>query len=91
MKTQNVVVKCEHGLHLRVASQISNIARKSGVPVNILCEGCPKVDACSVFQLLTLGAAEGTALAIEVEDPDERKVDAVLQALTEVFDGGGGI
>jgi phosphotransferase system HPr (HPr) family protein len=91
MRTQNVIVKCEHGLHLRVASQISNIARKAGVPVTILCEDCPKIDACSVFQMLTMGASEGTALAIEVEDPDDQKADAVLRALTGVFENGGGI
>ena len=90
MKTQNVIVKCEQGLRLSVASQVSNIARKSGVPVNIMCEDCPKVDACSVFQLLTIGASAGTSLEIEVEGPDE-KADAVLQALTEVFENGGGI
>ena len=90
MKTQNITVKCDHGLHLRVASQVSNIATKSGVPVNILCEDCPKVDACSVLQLLTIGASAGTSLKLEVEASDE-KADAVLQALTEVFENGGGI
>jgi len=90
MKTQNITVKCEHGLHLSVASQVSNIARKSGVPVNIICEDCPKVDACSVFQLLTIGASAGTTLEIEVEGSDE-KADATLHALAEVFENGGGI
>jgi len=91
MKTKNVIVKCEYGLHLRVAAQVSRIAQQSGVSVNIQCAHCPKVNACSVFQLLTLGASKGTPLAIEVEDPDERKADAVLQALADVFEGGGGI
>ena len=91
MKSQNVIVKCGHGVHLRIASQVSNIARKSGVPVSILCEDCPKIDACSVFQLLTLGATAGTALEIEVEDPDDIKADGVLQALVHVFEDGGGI
>lgn len=91
MKSQNVIVKCEHGVRLRIASQVSNIARKSGVPVSILCEGCPKIDACSVFQLLTLDAAQGTSLEIEVQDADDRKADGVLQALVHVFEDGGGI
>lgn len=91
MKTQNVIVKCAHGLHLRVASKVSKIARTSGVPVNILCADCPKIDACSVFELLTLGAAQGTPLEIEVEEPDENKANAVLQALAQVFEDGGGI
>ncbi len=91
MKTQHVIVKCEHGLHLRVATEVSKIARQSGTTVNIQCADCPKVDACSVFALLTLGASHGTALEIEVEEPDDSKADAVLQALAEVFENGGGI
>lgn len=91
MKNQNIIVKCEHGLHLRIASRISKIARSSGVPVNILCADCPKIDACSVFQLLTLGATKGTPLEIEVEEPDENKANALLQELAQVFEDGGGI
>ena len=90
MKTQNVIVQCEHGLHLRVASQVSKIARLSGTSVHILCEGCPKADACSVIQLLTLGAATGTPLEIIAEGSDENE-DAVLRALADVFEHGGGI
>jgi len=90
MKTQNVIVQCEHGLHLRVASQVSKIARLSGASVHILCDGCPKADACSVIQLLTLGAAAGTPLEIVAEGSDEKE-DAVLHALADVFENGGGI
>jgi phosphotransferase system HPr (HPr) family protein len=91
MKSQNVIVKCEYGLHLRVAAQVSRIAQQSGASVNIQCAHCPKVNACSVFQLLTLGASKGTPLSIEVEDADERKADTVLLALAGVFEEGGGI
>lgn len=91
MKTQNVIIKNEHGLHLRVASQISRIARNSGCPVNIQCEDCPKINACSIVQLLTLGATRGTSLEIEVDDQDEKKADAVLQELVNVFGNGEGI
>ncbi len=91
MKTQNVVVKCEHGLHLRIASKVSRIARDAGVPVNILCADCPKIDACSVIGLLALGATAGTPLEIEVDESDEKKANAVLQALAQVFEDGGGI
>ena len=61
------------------------------MPISILCADCPKIDACSVFELLTLGATQGTPLEIEVEEPDESKADAVLHALAQVFEDGGGI
>ncbi len=65
MKTQNVTVQCEHGLHLRVATQVSRIAQQSGTSVHIQCAGCPRADACSVIQLLMLRASVGTPLEIE--------------------------
>lgn len=90
MKIQNVTVLCENGLHLRVASQVSKIAQQSGTSVHIRCEGCPKADACSVLQLLMLGASSGTVLEIEAVGSDDNE-EAVLQALTTVFEQGGGI
>ena len=90
MKTQNVIVQCEYGLHLRVASKVVAIAKQSGASVHILCEGCPKADACSIIQLLMLGASEGTPLKIEVASSKENET-TVLQALAAVFEEGGGI
>ena len=58
MKPQNITVTCEHGLPLSIASQVSAIARKSGLAVTIQCEDCPQIDACSVFQMLSLGASD---------------------------------
>ena len=90
MKTQSVTIQCEHGLHLRVASQVSKIAQQSGASVHIQCAGCTKADACSVLQLLTLGATEGTALEIVAEGSDANET-AVLQVLANLFEHGGGI
>jgi phosphotransferase system HPr (HPr) family protein len=91
MKPQNITVTCEHGLPLSVASQVSAIARKSGLAVTIQCEDCPQIDACSVFQMLSLGASEGTVLEIGVDAPDDVKAGPVLRALAEVFEHGAGI
>ena len=44
--------------------------------------------ACSVFELLRLGAAKGTAVEIVADGPDE---ESALQALCELFGGGAGI
>jgi len=90
MKTQNVILRCENGLHLRIATEVSKIARQSGTAVHIRCAGCPKADACSVLQLLTLGATTGTPLEIVAEGTEENE-SAVLHALTGVFENGGGI
>ncbi len=90
MKIRNVIVQCAQGLHLRVASQVSKIAQQSGTSVHIRCEGCPQADACSVLQLLTLGAGAGTALEIEAVGADEKEA-AVLRALADLFEQGGGI
>jgi phosphotransferase system HPr (HPr) family protein len=75
---------------MRVASEISKIAQQSGAAVHIQCDGCPRADACSVLQLLMLGATPGTPLEIVVEGPDENET-AVLHALAGVFENGGGI
>jgi phosphotransferase system HPr (HPr) family protein len=90
MKSQNVILRCEHGLHLRVATEVAKIARQSGTAVHIQCAGCPKADACSVLQLLTLGAAAGTPLEIVAEGTAEKEC-AVIHALADVFENGGGI
>lgn len=91
MKTQNVILQCAHGLHLRVASQVSKIAQQSGASVHIQCAGCPRADACSILQLLTLGATAGTPLEIVAEGTDASNEAAVLAALAGVFENGGGI
>lgn len=88
MKRVNVTVKCAEGLHLRVASQIVKIAQQTSGSVHIRCQGCPRANACSVLDLLTLGATAGTPLEITAEGPDE---DRVLKELGAVFESGGGI
>jgi phosphotransferase system HPr (HPr) family protein len=90
MKTQSVTIQCENGLHLRVASQVSKIAMQSGASVHIRCAGCSNADACSALQLLMLGATSGTRLEIEAEGSDANET-AVLHALTQLFEHGGGI
>jgi phosphotransferase system HPr (HPr) family protein len=88
MTSRLVTVRCPQGLHLRLASSIAKIAQASAATVNIGCEGCPQSNACSVLQLLMLGATAGTTLEIAAEGPGE---EAVLAALAEVFEQGGGI
>ena len=88
MKRLNVTVLCEEGLHLRVASKVAKIAQRAGGSVHIRCEDCPKANACSILELLTLGAAAGTPLEIVADGPNE---EAVLSDIADVFEGGSGI
>lgn len=88
MKTRQLTVECEGGLHLRVAAQIVKAARRHQSRLHVTCEGCSRANACSIMELLTLGASRGTPLEIVAEGPDE---DAALQALSEVFEEGAGI
>ena len=88
MKTSQLIVQCEGGLHLRVAAQIVKAVNNHQSAVHIRCEGCPRANACSIFELLKLGASRGTPLEVTADGPDE---EATLIALSEVFDGGGGI
>lgn len=88
MKTRQLVVKNEGGVHLRVAARIVKMVQEHQSTVRVTCKDCPVAKAESVFELLTLGAAKGTALEISADGPDE---ESTLKALSEVFEGGGGI
>jgi phosphotransferase system HPr (HPr) family protein len=83
VKSKKVTVLCEEGLHLRVASKVASIAQKAGGSVKIRSKNDrPFANACSVLELLTLGATLGTPLEIVAEGPNE---DGVLNELSEVF------
>ena len=89
MTTRDVVVQCEHGLHLRVASSVAGVALKHRKTyVQLSCDNCRNANACSILELLTLGAGKGTHLEIVADGPDEADV---ITALTEIFDQGAGI
>ena len=88
MKTKEIQVQCAGGLHLRVAAAVVTAVKRQQSEVFLRCAGCPRANACSVMELLQLGAARGTSLEVTVEGPDE---EATLQALTGIFETGGGI
>jgi phosphotransferase system HPr (HPr) family protein len=71
-----------------VAAQIVQEVEHHQSEVHIRCKGCPYADACSIFDLIRLGAVEGTPIEVRADGPDE---DATIQALSSVFDGADGI
>jgi phosphotransferase system HPr (HPr) family protein len=88
MAARSVIVRCEHGLHARVAAQVVGVVNRHESTVHIRCKGFPRANACSILELLTLGAGSGTRLDVMAEGPD---ADIVIEALTEVFEEGYGI
>lgn len=89
MKSKNVIVLFAEGLHLRIASEVAKIAQLAGGSVQIRkYKGCPRANACSVLELLTLGATAGTSLEIVADGPNE---EAVLNALANLFTHAAGI
>lgn len=88
MKTRNLTVTCENGLHLRVAAEIVKRVQKHNATVHVRCDGCPNVNACSILSLIQLGAVQGTEIQVTAEGIDE---EAVLNSLTEFFNDGAGI
>jgi phosphotransferase system HPr (HPr) family protein len=88
MKTRNLTISCENGLHLRVAGEVVKSVNKHSSTVRVLCKGCPNANACSILELILLGAGKGTEIQITADGDDE---DAVLNSLAEIFGDGSGI
>ncbi len=87
MKKEKAIVRNRSGMHLRVAGQVVDAAKRFNVDVTI-CKGCEKADGCSILQLLMLTAPEGCELEITVKGDQER--DA-MDELKGLFSDGGGI
>ena len=88
MKSRQLTVQCEGGLHLRVAARVVKEVQKRQSTVHVQCQGCPRANACSILELLQLSAVRGSELEVTADGPDE---EATLAALNEVFEGGSGI
>jgi len=87
--TREIVVQCEQGLQLRVASSVAGVAHEHRkTTIQLSCGNCRKVNACSVLELLTLEASKGTHLEIATNGPDET---GVMDALVNIFEQGSGI
>ena len=87
MKTQKVTVQCEYGLHMRVAADVVNLVRKHDVTVHLACGNCKIANACSIMELITLGAGKGEEIQITAEGLDEESVTAQLSQMFEQGDG----
>ena len=87
MKTSHVILQCEGGLHLRVAARIVSEVQHRQSEVHVRCKGCPWANACSIFELLKLGAEQGTPLEVTVEGVDEEDTLQILAGLLKAEPG----
>lgn len=79
---RSVSVKSEHGLHIRPCTQLAQLSMKYQSRVRLGRDG-KFVDAKSILELMTLGAASGSVLELEVEGPDAAEAMEHLAALFE--------
>ncbi len=76
------------GLHARAAAQLVRLVGKFKSSVKLKRDDNNVIaDAKSILSVLTLAAAQGTKLKIEVEGADEQKA---LQAVEKIFSNGFG-
>jgi phosphocarrier protein len=87
MQQQRVIVQNEFGMHLRVAQQVAEAARRQSAQVTV-CKGCVKANGCSIIELLLLEATHGAEIELVACGGDEERA---LRELAEVFSGGAGI
>ena len=88
MLKSEVIIINRLGLHARAAAQLVRLA--GGFQSKILLKHADNsitADAKSILNVLTLAAAKGTKLQLEVEGNDEK---AALEAVEKIFKDGFG-
>jgi phosphocarrier protein HPr len=80
-----VVVKNKQGIHARPAEMFVRRAQQFQSKIEIVRDGY-RVEAKSIMNLLTLGAAQGTELTLEAEGSDAQEaVDALAEVVEKDF------
>jgi phosphocarrier protein HPr len=80
--TRVIVIRNSQGLHARPADMFARLARQFQSRIELVREG-RRVEASSIMDLLTLGAAQGTELVLEAEGDDAQEAVEALAKLVE--------
>ena len=83
MGERQVRIGSKVGLHARPASLFAKAVAQAGVPVQIAEDGQPPVNAPSLLNLLTLGAAHGDLVTLHA---DGENADAALDELAAMLE-----
>lgn len=79
---RSVVVKSEHGLHIRPCTVLAQAAMKFQSRIRLSKPGV-QVDGKSILDLMTLAAGPGAVLDLEVDGPDAAEAIEHVSALFE--------
>ena len=80
--TRVIVIQNSQGLHARPADMFARLAKQFQSRIELVREG-RRVEASSIMDLLTLGAAKGTELVLEAEGEDAQEAVDALASLVE--------
>ena len=79
---RKVLIVNPRGFHLRPMSAFAQLAGRFQSRVTVSREGKDGVDGKSIFELMLLGAAQGSELTVQVQGPDAQKaLDALVELL----------
>ena len=82
LKRPRVEITDEHGLHLRAANRVVQIAKTFQSEIRVFWND-RVADGKSILDLITLGAESGAVLEFEVIGPDSEEAGAALTELVE--------
>jgi len=83
--TRVIVIQNSQGLHARPADMFARLAKQFQSRIELV-RDTQRVEASSIMDLLTLGAAKGTSLVLEAEGPDAQEaVDALVRLVESGF------
>ncbi|HEX7396796.1 MAG TPA: HPr family phosphocarrier protein [Propionibacteriaceae bacterium] len=82
MPTRTVIVASSVGLHARPAALLASAVNDSGLDVTVALPGGDPVDAGSILEVMTLGAAHGDTVTLST---DGDGADGVLDSLVALL------
>jgi phosphocarrier protein len=82
MPTRTVIVASSVGLHARPAALLASAVNDSGLDVTVALPGGDPVDAGSILEVMTLGAAHGDTVTLSA---DGDGADGVLDSLVALL------
>lgn len=82
MPTRTVIVASSVGLHARPAALLAAAVNDSGLDVTVALPGGDPVDAGSILEVMTLGAAHGDTVTLSA---DGDGADGVLDSLVALL------
>jgi phosphocarrier protein HPr len=82
--TRVIVIRNTQGLHARPADLFARLAKQFQSRIELVRDD-RRVEASSIIDLLTLGAAQGTELILEAEGDD---AEAAVEALAKLVESG---